>query len=37
MAYNKLKKNEDALVNLNRAIALNPQYPKALIKRGEVN
>jgi tetratricopeptide (TPR) repeat protein len=33
----KLKKFEEALTHLNKAIALNPQYAKALVKRGEVN
>ena len=37
MALDKLKKDEDALVVLNKAIALNPNYAKALVKRGEVN
>lgn len=37
IALNKLKKNEEALVNLNKAIHLNPNYAKALVKRGEVN
>jgi tetratricopeptide (TPR) repeat protein len=33
----KLKKYEDALGHLNKAIALNPNYAKALFKRGDVN
>ena len=33
----KLKKFEDALSHLNKAVAFNPNYAKALFKRGEVN
>jgi tetratricopeptide (TPR) repeat protein len=33
----KLKKYEEALGHLNKGIALNPNYAKALFKRGEVN
>jgi len=33
----KLNKTEDALKSLNIAIKMNPNYAKALVKRGEVN
>ena len=32
-----MKKNEEALKCLNKAIQLNPKYAKAFVKRGEVN
>jgi tetratricopeptide (TPR) repeat protein len=37
LGFIKLKKYEDALGHLNKAIALNPNYAKALFKRGDVN
>lgn len=37
IALNKVKKNEEALDELNKAVLLNPAYTKAYIKRGEVN
>jgi DnaJ family protein C protein 7 len=33
----KLTKFEDALASLNKSLQCNPQYAKALLKRGEVN
>jgi len=33
----KLNKNDEALRSLNQAIRMNPNYAKALVKRGEVN
>ena len=33
----KIKKDEEALKQLNKAVTLNPNYAKALVKRGEVN
>ena len=32
-----MKKPEDALSHLNKALQLNPTYLKALVKRGEVH
>jgi tetratricopeptide (TPR) repeat protein len=37
LAYSKLKKNDDALSDLNKAIEANEEYAKAFVKRGEVN
>ena len=37
MGLIKLKEHDKALPHLNKAVALNPQYAKALVKRGEVN
>jgi len=37
LAFQKLKKNEESLKCLNKAIAYNPKYAKAFYKRGEVN
>ena len=37
IALSKLKKNEEALKCLNKAVQLNPEYAKAFAKRGEVN
>lgn len=33
----KLNKNEDALATLNQCLKMNPEYAKALVKRGEVH
>lgn len=33
----KLKRNEEALTELTKALQLNSSYPKALINRGDVN
>lgn len=33
----KLSKNEEALATLNLCIRMQPDYAKALVKRGEVN
>ena len=37
LGLTKLKKNEDALKCLNKAVILNPKYAKAFFKRGEIN
>ena len=37
IGLSKLKKHEDALKALNRSVALNPNYAKAYVKRGEIN
>ena len=37
LGFSKLKKNDEALKCLNRAVALNPKYAKAFFKRGEIN
>ena len=36
IALNKKGKNEDALKSLNLCIKMNPEYAKALVKRGEI-
>lgn len=36
IALNKKGKNEDALKCLNLCIKMNPEYAKALVKRGEI-
>jgi tetratricopeptide (TPR) repeat protein len=36
IALVKLGKNEQALKELNQCLKFNPQYAKALVKRGEV-
>lgn len=36
ITLDKLKQHEDALSCLNKSIQMNPQYAKALVKRGEV-
>ena len=33
----KLSKNEEALATLNLCLKMQPDYPKALVKRGEVH
>ena len=33
----KLSKNEEALVTLNLCLKMQPEYAKALVKRGEVH
>ena len=33
----KLNKNEEGLKSLNLCLKMNPQYSKALVKRGEVH
>lgn len=33
----KQNKPEDALTHLNKAVAMNPKYVKAIVKRGQVN
>ena len=35
--HSKLKKNDEALADLNKAIECNEDYAKAYVKRGEVN
>lgn len=37
IAFNKLNKNEEALACLNKCLKMNPEYAKALVKRGEVH
>jgi DnaJ family protein C protein 7 len=37
LCFSKLKKNEDALRCLNKAVQFNPKYAKAFYKRGEIN
>jgi tetratricopeptide (TPR) repeat protein len=37
IAQARLKLNDEALVSLNLCIKMNPNYAKALVKRGEVN
>lgn len=37
LALTKLNKNEEALVDLNVALELNPDYLKAQAKRAEIN
>lgn len=37
IALGKLKENNDALRALNLSITMNPEYTKALVKRGEIN
>ncbi len=37
LCFTKLKKNEDALKCLNKAVNFNPKYAKAFFKRGEIN
>lgn len=37
LGFGKLKKNEEALKCLNKAVQLNPKYAKAFYKRGEIN
>lgn len=37
LCFSKLKKNEDALKCLNKAVAFDPKYAKAFYKRGEIN
>ena len=37
LASQKLKKNEDALKCLNKAVTYNPKYAKAFYKRGAIN
>jgi Flp pilus assembly protein TadD len=36
-AFMKMKKFEDALAELTKAVELNPKYPKAFVNRGDVN
>ena len=36
IAQSRLKQNDEALVSLNLCIRMNPNYAKALVKRGEV-
>lgn len=36
IALSKKSKNDDALMCLNKAIKMNPEYGKAFVKRGEV-
>ena len=37
IAQSRLKLNDEALISLNLCIKMNPNYAKALVKRGEVN
>ena len=37
LCHSKLKNNDKALLDLNRAIEANPDYAKAFVKRGEIN
>jgi Tfp pilus assembly protein PilF len=37
LGYLKLKRPEEALSHLKKAVALNPGYLKAIVKRGEVH
>ena len=37
IAQSKLNQNDQALKTLNHCLALNPEYAKALVKRGEIN
>ena len=37
IAFTKLKKDDEALSCLNKALKMNPDYAKAHVKRGEVN
>lgn len=37
MTFSKMKKFEDALTDLNKAIELNDQYNKAFVKRAEIH
>lgn len=37
LALLKMKKNEEALASLNKALSFNPKYGKAMVKRAEVN
>lgn len=37
IGLSKKGKNEEALGALNKAVALNPNYAKAWVKKGEVN
>lgn len=37
LCYSKLKNNDKALDDLNKAIECNPDYSKAYMKRGEIN
>lgn len=37
LGLQKLKKYDDALKCLNKAVNLNPKYAKAFFKRGEIN
>lgn len=37
IAQVKLKKNDEAITALNKAIRYNPRYAKAYVKRGEVH
>jgi hypothetical protein len=36
MAFSKLSNNNEALKDLNRAIDLNEDYVKAILKRGDI-
>jgi len=36
IALHKLKENNDAMRALNLSIKMNPEYTKALVKRGEI-
>ena len=35
-ALNKIQRNEEALAALNRAISVDSQYAKAIIKKGDI-
>ena len=37
IAYSKMEEEKQALMDVNQAIALNPEYGKAYVKRGDIN
>ena len=37
IAYSKMEEEKQALMDVNQAIELNPDYGKAYVKRGDIN